>query len=73
MLLQVSGRGIPKAHKMDITLVDSSDFVLKKLATIKREPEEDNFQVKQAFLKLHLLYVDNRKSEIFNEVEKIAF
>eukprot|EP00795_Rhopilema_esculentum_P001334 gene1334-15732_t len=42
--VKVSGRGIPKAHKMDINIVDSNDFVMKKLATIKREPEEDNFQ-----------------------------
>ena len=39
------GKGIAKAHKMDVLVVDSYDNVLKKLTTIRRNPEEDNFKV----------------------------
>lgn len=45
ILFQVAGKGIAKTRKMDVFIVDGDDLVLKKLATIRRNPEVDSFEV----------------------------
>jgi len=42
---KVVGKGIAKAHKMDVLAVDVYDKVLKRLTTIRRNPDEDTFKV----------------------------
>lgn len=41
---KVTGKGTAKSYKTDVLVVDMYENVLKKLATIKRDPGEDVFQ-----------------------------
>ena len=45
ILFQVVGKGIAKTRKMDVFIVDGDDVILKNIATIRRNPEVDSFEV----------------------------